>query len=84
MIRGEHVECMGDNIKAYKILVGKRKARDHLGDLGMYGKMILKWIIKVGCEGVDGINLFQQRPVEGSYDYGTVPSGFIKGGKRLD
>jgi hypothetical protein len=31
---------------SYRILVGNLKGRDHLGDLGIDGRIILKWILK--------------------------------------
>jgi hypothetical protein len=31
---------------AYKILVGKLKAKNHSEDLDVYGRIILKWILK--------------------------------------
>jgi hypothetical protein len=38
--------CVGNTRKAYKNFVGKFKGRDHLGDLDVEGKIVLKWIIK--------------------------------------
>ena len=35
---------MGDNRDAYRGLAGNIRERDHLEDLGVDGKMILKWI----------------------------------------
>jgi len=31
---------------AYKILIGNPEGRDHLGELGVDGRIILKWILK--------------------------------------
>ena len=40
----------------------KRKERDHFGDLGIGGRIILKWMFnEIGLEGVDWINLAQIR-----------------------
>jgi hypothetical protein len=30
---------------AYRILVGKPKGRDQFGDLGVDGRIILKWVL---------------------------------------
>jgi hypothetical protein len=37
-----HVACIGDGRAAYKILVGRRKRRSHLEDLGEDGRVIVK------------------------------------------
>jgi hypothetical protein len=40
-----HVEQMGEMRYIYKILVGKPVRRDHLEDLGIDGRIILKWTL---------------------------------------
>jgi hypothetical protein len=38
------------------------KERDHLGHLGVYGRIIFKWILKImECEGLDWIQLAKDR-----------------------
>jgi hypothetical protein len=37
---------MGRMRSTFKILVGNLKAREHLEDLGVYGRVMLKWILK--------------------------------------
>jgi hypothetical protein len=49
---------MGESRGAYRILVGNLRERDHLEDLGMERKVILKWIFKkAGWLDVDWIYL---------------------------
>jgi hypothetical protein len=43
---------MGERRGVYRVLVGKRE-RDHLGDPGLGRKMILRWIFRRGCGGMD-------------------------------
>ena len=44
----------------YKVLVGKRKGRRPLGDPGIYGRTILRWIIRKWDVGVwTGSSLFR-------------------------
>jgi len=42
-----HVAQMGDRSGAYRVLVGDLRDRDHLEDLGIGGRIILKWILKL-------------------------------------
>jgi hypothetical protein len=41
-----HVGQMGEGRNAHRVLVGKLRERDHWEDLGIGGKLILKWILK--------------------------------------
>jgi len=36
----------GRQERSTKILVGRPEERDHLGDLNVYGRILLKWIFK--------------------------------------
>jgi hypothetical protein len=36
----------GERRGVYRVLVGKPRERDHLGDLGLDGRIILKWIFR--------------------------------------
>jgi len=40
---------------------GNLRERGHLGDPGVYGRIILKWIIRKWNEGMDWIDLAQDR-----------------------
>jgi len=40
-----HVELMREMRNAHSILVGNLKGRDHAEELGVYGSIILKWIL---------------------------------------
>jgi len=33
----------------YKILVGNLEKRDHFGDLGVDGRILLKWVLQKQC-----------------------------------
>jgi hypothetical protein len=41
-----NVACMGETRNAYKILFKNLKGRDHLEDLGVDRRVILKWILR--------------------------------------
>jgi hypothetical protein len=40
-----HVASMGETRNAYKVLVRKQKGRDHVEELGVDGRIILKCIL---------------------------------------
>ena len=46
MRQARHVASVGDRRAAYRVLVGNLRKRDHLEDLGLHGRIILKWIFK--------------------------------------
>jgi hypothetical protein len=41
-----HVTCIGDMRNVYKILVRKPEGKSHSEDLGVDGRIILKWILE--------------------------------------
>jgi hypothetical protein len=49
MIWVRHVVCMGEMRNVYTILIGKPEGRTQLKDLGIDGKIILKWILRIWC-----------------------------------
>jgi hypothetical protein len=52
---------MGEKRGAYRILMGRPEGGDHLGDPGLDGRIILKWIFKKWYLGMDWIELAQVR-----------------------
>ena len=44
MRRAGHVACMGEWRGVYRILVVKPEGKNHLGDPGVDGRIILRWI----------------------------------------
>jgi hypothetical protein len=64
---------------------GNPKGRDHLGELRVNRRIILKWLFKeICCECVSCIYLSEQEPVMGCYGHGKEPSGSIKDTEFLD
>jgi hypothetical protein len=76
---------MGEMRNAYKILVGNLKSRDHSGDLGLEGRIILNFVLKLGFGG-RGLDSFGSgyRLVASSCEQSNEPLGSIKGGEFLD
>jgi len=57
------------------------KERDHLGNLGGYGRIISKWLYITECEDVDcGLDSSgpRQGPLAASCGHGNEPSGSIE------
>jgi hypothetical protein len=44
-----YVPCMGKMRIAHKIMGASLKKRDHLGGLGIGGRIILRWILRKQC-----------------------------------
>jgi len=52
---------MGDRRGAYRVLVRRPEGRNNLEDLGVDGRVILKWTFTKGDEGMEWIDLAQYR-----------------------
>jgi hypothetical protein len=48
------VARMGEMWNVYRMLVGKPEGKDHREDQGVGGWTILKWILEIECDGMDG------------------------------
>jgi hypothetical protein len=54
MRQAGHVAAMGERRGAHRVLVGITESkRDHLGDPGVDGRIILRWISRKWDEGMD-------------------------------
>jgi hypothetical protein len=60
------------------------KERFHLEDLGVDGRIILKWVFKKWDGGMDWIDLAQEGQVVGSLEWSDGPLGSINCRKLLD
>ena len=80
-----HVALMGRE-KAYTgFWWGNLKIRDHLGDQGVDGRIILRWIFRKWDVVVwTGSSLFRIGRGGGHLECDNEPSGFIKCGEFLD
>jgi len=47
-----HVASMVERREVYRVLVGKLRVREHLGDPGIDGRIILRWIFRKWDVGV--------------------------------
>jgi len=57
-----HVARMENRRGVYRVLVGNLRERDHWGDPGMNGRIILRWIFrKRNVGGMDWIELAQDK-----------------------
>jgi hypothetical protein len=55
---------MRDLRNTCKIFIGERKGKDHSGDQALMG---IRYFKETGCEGVEGINLAQDRVPSGRF-----------------
>jgi hypothetical protein len=51
----------GGEQRCIQCLVGNLNERGHVEQVSVYGRIILKWIIKIVWEGVDRIQMAQDR-----------------------
>ena len=68
---------MGEERGAYRVLVGKLEGRNHWGDLGVDGWIILGWISRMWVCGLDWAGSGQGQ-VADACECGNEPSGSIK------
>jgi len=52
---------MGESRGGYRVLVWKPEGKGPLETPGIDRKIILRWIFRMGCEGMDWIDVFQDR-----------------------
>ena len=71
--------CVGDRIRAYRVLVGKFEGKRHLG------KPRRKWVgnTKIDLQEM-GWGSMEWIGLAGTYEFGNEPSGSTKCGEFLD
>lgn len=52
-----HIAHMGGTSSAYKILIGNYEGRSLVEDIGVDGRVILKWILRNSVEVAEGLNV---------------------------
>jgi len=76
---------MGERRGVFRVLVGKPEGEKTLGrPRHRWEDNIMMDLQEVGCEGMDWIELAQDRDMVGSCECGNEPSGSIKCGEFLD
>jgi hypothetical protein len=60
-MRWRACNAYGDGKGVYKVLVGKHEGKNHWGDPGVDGKIILRWIFRNLGGGLDWVELTQDR-----------------------
>jgi hypothetical protein len=76
---------VGERRGSYRVLVRNVEEGDRLKDVGVDGRIILKWIMKKSNGGMDWIDLVQSRDRwRGSCECGDEPSGSTKYGEFFE
>jgi len=64
---------------------GNLKETDHLGNPGVDGRIIVRWIFRKWDVGVwTGSSWLRKGQVAGTFECGNEPSGYVKCGEFLD
>ena len=84
MVKGRHarwagnVTCTGDRRGAYRVFFGRSEGKNHLEDLNVDGRIILKYTFKKWEGGMDWIGLSVYGEVAGCCESGNERLGSIK------
>jgi hypothetical protein len=79
-----NVAYVGESTGVYRILVGDLRERDRLGDPGVNGIIILRWIIRKWDGGYELDLSDSGKGSDDTCNCGNEPSASIKCGKFLD